>query len=455
MVGSATFTMVASSVIIRAAPAISSRTSPGWSIRRFGDAAGMVDSGLAKLRDEAIWGCFSRRRNGMGVRTAGVDTSRHIAVNRCRKWVETCHESSQSAGIDHQISANSLVRSEPGQQGAALGRAEAGAGVPARAGLVGAVRAAGDVAQPGAACPARDAGVQLWLRAGRACAPGPAPAGRRARPTAGRPRSSRRSPGPGRRRRPGSRCAGRRRRRRRARPRPVFDVPRRHRHTGARLPGRQRERVADAAAGGAAARPVVPDRLALDGAGAGELQRRPAAGEHVRAGGREVDVRRRQPLPVPSSLEPLSPAATVTVTPIAAASAKAWSIAVRACAVHWSSLCPQLMLIAVGVGVACVAVGDRVEEAGVGVGREVDDDVRLRARSRRRPRCRAAPRRRRRSGSWPGSFLAPSTLAAVTFGRGQLEPFEVGGSGRPAPKPPPSSMMASVCPVPSVPAGIA
>src|SRR5690242_12185310 len=55
------------------------------------------------------------------------------------------------------------------------------------------------------------------------------------------------------------------------------------------------------------------------------------------------------------SLLPLSPDAAVTVTPIAAASAKASSIAMRACAVHSSSLWPQLMLIAAGVGDACVA----------------------------------------------------------------------------------------------------
>ncbi len=30
-------------------------------------------------------------------------------------------------------------------------------------------------------------------------------------------------------------------------------------------------------------------------------------------------------------------------------------MALRACAVHWSSLCPQLMLIAVGVGLAWAA----------------------------------------------------------------------------------------------------
>src|SRR5262249_53866358 len=56
------------------------------------------------------------------------------------------------------------------------------------------------------------------------------------------------------------------------------------------------------------------------------------------------------------SLLPPSPAAQQTVTPSAAASAKAWSIAVRLWADHWSSDWPQLMLTAAGVGVACTAV---------------------------------------------------------------------------------------------------
>ena len=56
------------------------------------------------------------------------------------------------------------------------------------------------------------------------------------------------------------------------------------------------------------------------------------------------------------SLLPLSPAATQTVTPSAAASAMAWSRAVRAWAVQESSDWPQLMLTTVGVGVACTAV---------------------------------------------------------------------------------------------------
>src|ERR1700753_1654369 len=56
--------------------------------------------------------------------------------------------------------------------------------------------------------------------------------------------------------------------------------------------------------------------------------------------------------PLGSSLDPLSPAATVTVTPSAAASANAWSMAVRDWSDHWSSDWPQLIETAIGLGVA-------------------------------------------------------------------------------------------------------
>src|SRR5262249_31174722 len=56
------------------------------------------------------------------------------------------------------------------------------------------------------------------------------------------------------------------------------------------------------------------------------------------------------------SLLPLSPAATVTVTPRATPSAMAWSSAVIDCAVHELSGPPQRMLPATGVGSACTAV---------------------------------------------------------------------------------------------------
>ena len=58
-------------------------------------------------------------------------------------------------------------------------------------------------------------------------------------------------------------------------------------------------------------------------------------------------------LPVAAAV---SPAAAQTVTPSAAASARAWSKAVRAWAVQESSDWPQLILTTVGVGVACTAV---------------------------------------------------------------------------------------------------
>ena len=60
------------------------------------------------------------------------------------------------------------------------------------------------------------------------------------------------------------------------------------------------------------------------------------------------------PSPAASPL-PLSPEATQTVMPSAAASAIAESMASRPCAVHESSDCPQLIEIAIGAGVACAA----------------------------------------------------------------------------------------------------
>ncbi len=57
-----------------------------------------------------------------------------------------------------------------------------------------------------------------------------------------------------------------------------------------------------------------------------------------------------------ASLLPLSPAATHTVLPSAAASASASSSAVRPWPVHESSDWPQLILTTVGVGLACTAV---------------------------------------------------------------------------------------------------
>src|SRR5260370_622396 len=56
-----------------------------------------------------------------------------------------------------------------------------------------------------------------------------------------------------------------------------------------------------------------------------------------------------------SSLLPLSPAATVTVTPSAAASANTLSIEARLCWDHWSSDWPQLIETTIGGGVVCTA----------------------------------------------------------------------------------------------------
>ncbi len=55
-------------------------------------------------------------------------------------------------------------------------------------------------------------------------------------------------------------------------------------------------------------------------------------------------------------------------------------------------------------------------------------------------------------GSWPGVLTAPSTPTALTEGTARPSP-EKYGSRSLLPNPPPSSMMAMVWPVPSVPAG--
>ena len=61
----------------------------------------------------------------------------------------------------------------------------------------------------------------------------------------------------------------------------------------------------------------------------------------------------------------------MTVTPSAAASANAWSIAVRPAADHWSSDWPQLIDTTTGVRRGVHRLGDRVDEPLVGVVREV------------------------------------------------------------------------------------
>ena len=115
---------------------------------------------------------------------------------------------------------------------------------------------------------------------------------------------------------------------------------------GVGLPGGQREDVADAAAGGAfVVGELVPDDLGGDG-GAAADEFGAAAGEDVRAGGGEVDVCWPSVTP---SVEPLSPAATVMVTPRAAADWQAASSAVMACAVQLDSGPPQLMEMTLGL----------------------------------------------------------------------------------------------------------
>ena len=75
---------------------------------------------------------------------------------------------------------------------------------------------------------------------------------------------------------------------------------------------------------------------------------------------------------VPPSPLPLSPAATHTLMPSAAASAIAASIAARPCAVQASSDWPQLIEMTIGRRARVRRVGDRVDEALVAVvGRKV------------------------------------------------------------------------------------
>src|SRR3979490_787133 len=121
------------------------------------------------------------------------------------------------------------------------------------------------------------------------------------------------------------------------------------------------------------------------------------------------------------SVLPLSPLAAHTVTPSAAASAKAWSIAVRAWAVHWSSDWPQLMLTADGVGVACTAVLTASRKPRSVFGAKYTSWLAPGA---------SAPTTSMSSmtspsaelGSPVGVFLPPSTSTALTCGRGTFRP---------------------------------
>ncbi len=118
---------------------------------------------------------------------------------------------------------------------------------------------------------------------------------------------------------------------------------------------------------------------------------------------------------VAPSLLPLSPDATQTLTPRAAASMNAWSSAVRAWAVHASSLCPQLMLTAVGVGVACTAVATASRKPRSVFGAKYTTRVAFGASapatSMSNSTSPSAP-----WGSLPAPFTPPSTPTALTAG---------------------------------------
>ena len=122
---------------------------------------------------------------------------------------------------------------------------------------------------------------------------------------------------------------------------------------------------------------------------------------------------------VTASPLPLSPAATHTVMPSAAASAIASSSEVRPCAVHASSDWPQLMLIAVGVGLACTAVLTASTKPWSVLGAKYTTwaapGATEPATSMSSKTSPSAP-----FGSWPAAFTAPSTLAAVTEGTGRF-----------------------------------
>ena len=115
------------------------------------------------------------------------------------------------------------------------------------------------------------------------------------------------------------------------------------------------------------------------------------------------------------SLLPLSPDATVTVMPVAAASAMALSRLVRACGVQASSDSPQLMLIATGAGVACAAAVTAATKPWSELGAKYTDmaapgatDPTTSMSSRTSP---SAP-----DGSLPATFWAPLTDTAVVTG---------------------------------------
>src|ERR1700761_450119 len=122
--------------------------------------------------------------------------------------------------------------------------------------------------------------------------------------------------------------------------------------------------------------------------------------------------------PLGSSLAPLSPAATVTVTPSAAASANAWSMAVRDCSDHWSSDWPQLIETAIGLGVACTAW----EIASMNPWSVLGPKYTSWAAPGATPPTTMMSSSTSPSASWPGELVLPSTPTAVTEGTGRPSP---------------------------------
>ena len=151
------------------------------------------------------------------------------------------------------------------------------------------------------------------------------------------------------------------------------------------------------------------------------------AGQHVRAGRREVDVLVAVVLGV---------LAAVVAGRGGHRDAERGRVGehlvqpVRACAVHWSSDWPQLMLTTAGDGVACTAVAIGVHEALVGVRAEVDEQLGF-----RRERAEHLDVQQHLAvgavGAWPATFCAPSTPTAVTFGVGDVAARRSTRPGRP------------------------
>src|ERR1700753_397975 len=124
--------------------------------------------------------------------------------------------------------------------------------------------------------------------------------------------------------------------------------------------------------------------------------------------------------PLGSSLDPLSPAEPVTLTPSAAASANAWSIAVRDCADHWSSDWPQLIETAIGVGVACTAWAIASMNPWSVLGPKYTTWLAPGAI----PPTTWMSSSTSPSASWPGELDPPSTPTAVTGGTLNHRPGE-------------------------------